>query len=157
MGNLPKAAVQPAPQPHRLRRLPTWLVNQVGLRATRLTASALGSTTVRSDFAVLAALEEFGPLSQTELGRRLGMDRSDVVAVLDRLQADGRVERTSDALDRRRNTVVLTGAGRAHLDDLGTHLDDVQDDLLAPLTRAERAQLSTLLERVLDHHSDPQG
>ncbi|MBT2513650.1 MarR family winged helix-turn-helix transcriptional regulator [Arthrobacter sp. ISL-30] len=154
MSDSPRAAVQPAPQPQRLRRLPSWLVNQVALRATRLTASMLGSTVLRSDFAVLAGLEEFGPLSQAELGRRLGMDRSDIVAVLDRLQAGECVERTADSLDRRRKTVALTDVGRSYLNDLDAQLGQVQDALLEPLTAPERAQLMALLGQVLDKHSN---
>ena len=64
------------------------------------------------------------------------------------------MERTSDASDRRRNTVVLTDTGRTYLDDLELRLDDVQKALLEPLSGAERAQLCALLERVLDHRAD---
>ena len=140
-----------AAQPKRLRRLPSCLISQVALRATRLTVADFGSTTVRSDFAVLSGLEEHGPLSQAELGRRLGMDRSDVFAVLDRLQAASYVERTLDGADRRRNNVALTKAGCAQLLELERQLDQVQADLLEPLGPAERAQLCALLLRVIDH------
>jgi hypothetical protein len=33
-------------------------------------------------------------------------------------------------------------------------MDSVQEELLAPLSPGERAQLTRLLGRVLDHHSD---
>src|SRR5262249_15970484 len=45
--------------------------------------------TARSDFAVLAALEEYGALSQADLGRRLGLDRNEVSGIVTRL-ASGR-------------------------------------------------------------------
>src|SRR5919202_1070891 len=76
---------EPGAELERLRRLPSWLFSKLALRGARLVAELMGSTSLRSDFALLAGLEAFGPLSQAELGRRLGMDRSDVVAVRDQL------------------------------------------------------------------------
>lgn len=147
----PRPALQVTP-PARLRRLPSWLVNQLALRSTRLIGELLPRPGVRADFAVLSALEELGPMSQAELGRRLGLDRSDVVAVLDRLEDAGSVARAQDPSDRRRNVITLTRAGSRVLADLERHLDDIQKEFLAPLTRGERAQLTTLLQRLVDHH-----
>jgi DNA-binding MarR family transcriptional regulator len=102
---------------------------------------------------VLAALAEFGPASQASLGRRVEMDRSDVTATVSELAADGLVERTADAGDRRRNVVTITGAGRARLASLDAILDRVQDELLAPLSAQERVTLAELLTRLLEHHA----
>src|SRR4028119_2386163 len=95
----PRAAVQVTP-PQRLRRLPTWLVSQLGIRSTRLIAGRIARPGARVDFAVLAALEEFGAMSQAELGRRLGLDRSDVVAVLNRLEGGRLAARAAEARAR---------------------------------------------------------
>lgn len=144
----------PAP-PERLRRLPSWLVNQVGLRATRLVHERFGRPGARADFAVLSALQEFGGMSQAELGRRLGLDRSDVAAVLDRLEGDRSAERTADPCDRRRKIVVLTARGARALEDLQQALDRAQAELLAPLSPAERADLVRLLQRLVEAHPAP--
>ena len=64
-------------------------------------------------FTVLVALAEIGPASQAELGRRLWIDRKNMVAVIDDLEAAGLVERTPDEQDRRRNAVRLTRGGNA--------------------------------------------
>ena len=149
MPDEPSPVLNPWPQPARLGRLPSWLVSQVSLQASRHTAQLLDQPGVRTDFAVLAALEEYGPLSQAELGRRLGLDRKDVNGVLDRLQHSSHVDRQADADDRRRNIVTLTPSGRRHLDELEHQLDAVQDQLLAPLTPAERQQLIQLLQQLL--------
>jgi DNA-binding MarR family transcriptional regulator len=106
----------------------------------------------RADFAVLAALEEYGPLSQAGIGRRLGMDRNDVNGVLNRLQAEHLVDRRPDPTDRRRNVISLTKNGRRHLDELQRHADAVQDELLAGLDPAERRQLQSLLAKLLAGH-----
>jgi DNA-binding MarR family transcriptional regulator len=131
---------------------PTWLISQTSIHAHRLLTDALASVNARGyHYRLLAALEEFGPASQTTLGRRTEMDRSDVVAALNELVQGGLVKRTVDPDDSRRNVVTITSAGRAQLDRLDGVLSGVQDQLLGPLSRDERRVLVDLLERVLEH------
>jgi DNA-binding MarR family transcriptional regulator len=140
--------------PARLRRLPSWLLNQSALAAQRLVADGLGAVGAhRSHYAVLAALDEFGADSQAALGRRSGIDRSDMVALVDRLADDGLVDRRPDPADRRRNVVTLAPAGRRRLRGIDAAVGRVQDDLLAPLSSRERDQLVALLTRVVEHNA----
>ncbi len=139
--------------PERLRRLPTWLVNQLSLRTVRAIAERLDRPTARLDFAVLATLEEFGAMSQADLGRRLGLDRSDVAAVLDRLEDDALAQRSPDCADRRRNVISLTPEGSQLLEELERRFDEAQALFLSPLTARERAELTRLLQRLVDHHA----
>ncbi|HEX6569995.1 MAG TPA: MarR family transcriptional regulator [Acidimicrobiales bacterium] len=142
-----------ASAPARLRALPSWLLNQAALPAQRLVADGLGAVGAhRSHYAVLAALDEFGPDSQAALGRRCGIDRSDMVALVNDLAGEGLVDRQPDAADRRRNVITITAAGRRRLGTLDTAVAGVQDALLAPLTTAERDELAALLRRVVEHH-----
>ncbi|MFB4317566.1 MarR family winged helix-turn-helix transcriptional regulator [Actinomadura sp. 21ATH] len=104
-------------------------------------------------YAVLASLQEYGPGSQATLSRRTGIYRSDMVGVLNELAERELVERTPDPGDRRRNVITITAQGRRHLRRLDRILDDLHDELLAPLTSAERDQLVRLLTRLLDHHT----
>ena len=101
---------------------------------------------------LLAVLDEAGPISQAELGRRSNIDRSDIVADINELSERHLVERVPDHTDRRRNVVTLTASGRRHLRKLDKLLADVQDDLLAPLAPDEREHLVDLLSRVVAHH-----
>jgi DNA-binding MarR family transcriptional regulator len=55
------------------------------------------------------------PLSQAQLSDRTGLDRSDVVRLVDDLTAQGFAERITDPDDRRRNIITVTGAGQAQL------------------------------------------
>ena len=66
----------------------------------------------RPHFTVLVALDEYGPSSQASLGRRLGIDRSDMAAVVAELERDGLIARARDANDRRRNVVTLPPRAR---------------------------------------------
>ncbi|MFI0354307.1 MarR family winged helix-turn-helix transcriptional regulator [Actinomadura sp. 9N407] len=140
-------------QPARLRHAPSWLFGQISVYGHRLLNERLAAAGGRGyHYRLLAALEEFGPASQAAIGRRTGIDRSDVVAALNELGDRKLIERTPDPGDRRRNIITITPDGREHLERLDAVLSQVQDELLAPLAAAEREQLTGLMTRVADHH-----
>jgi MarR family transcriptional regulator, lower aerobic nicotinate degradation pathway regulator len=140
--------------PARLQTLPTWLISQTGIHAHRLLSDALATADARGyDYRVMAALQEFGPLSQVTLGRRTDMDRSDVAETVDDLAQRGLVERSSDPADRRRNIITITPAGSRRLRRLDRLMREVQDKLLAPLSQRDRQTLVRMLTRVLKHHT----
>ncbi len=143
--------VSPIQPPTRLRALVSWQANKVATIGARLTAAhmPLGA---RTDFAILAALDEYGPLSQADLGRRLGLDRNDVSTVLARLDHDRAVTRQPDPADPRRNRVTVTQTGLRYLQELQDHADVVQHDLLEGLDEDEQGHLGALLDRILTHH-----
>jgi DNA-binding MarR family transcriptional regulator len=135
--------------PTTLTSLTTYLLSKTGKSArTRLTARLAGRGLRLWHMAVLAALADFGPHAQRELAERLGIDPSDIVKILDELGAGGHVERTRDQADRRRLSVSLTEPGRALLAALTAEAEEVQEQVLAPLSPAERAQLHALLARL---------
>jgi DNA-binding MarR family transcriptional regulator len=137
--------------PARIARKPTWLIGEVSRLSHQLLTGKLATAGSRGYHArLLAALDEFGPLSQASLGRHTGLDPSDVVAALNHLTARGFVSRLPDPTDARRNIVTLTAAGAEHLEVLDRLLGEVQDELLAPLSAPERAELVRLLDRLLD-------
>jgi DNA-binding MarR family transcriptional regulator len=125
------------------------------LIAQRTVADALaGAGARRAHVTVLANLAEFGPLSQADLGRRCGIDRSDMVELINELSAQGIVARTPDAVDRRRNVISITEIGEQRLVELRALVDAAQLDLLAGLTTEERAILITLLSRLVESHPE---
>lgn len=139
--------------PQRLRGATSWLLGQASTHAHRLVSDGLGAVGARRyHYSLMAALDEFGPASQADLGRRGGLDRSDVVATVNELADRGFVERRPDPVDKRRNIVTITPAGLAHLRDLDRVLGQAQDALLAPLSAAEREELVRVLTLVLEHH-----
>ncbi|GLW06843.1 hypothetical protein Misp01_19730 [Microtetraspora sp. NBRC 13810] len=140
--------------PARLRSTPSWLLTHVATHANRLVGEAFhASYPRRYHFSLLAALEEFGPASQAELGRRCEIDRSYIVETVNDLADRDFVVRAPDPADRRRNTITITEAGVRELHRIAQQLDVIQDALLAPLTTEERGQLTALLGRLLDHHA----
>jgi DNA-binding MarR family transcriptional regulator len=138
--------------PKRLWGLTSWLLSNAAGRSSRLVSGQLGRAGVRRDhYAILAGLDEFGPTSQATLGRRLGIDRSDVVAVLNDLERDGLAIREPDATDRRRNAITITPAGSRALAKLDALVDEAQDAAFEPLSAKDRQQLDRLLRRLVEH------
>jgi len=143
--------------PARVKDRPTWLISRAYARSSGLLNAgfeAHGSGLRGYHYRLLAALDEWGPASQADLGRSTGIDRSDVTAALAELESRNLIERTVDPEHKRRNVVTLIPAGVDQLHDLDTVVDAVQDELLAPLTATQRRQFITLMSRLLD---DPAG
>jgi DNA-binding MarR family transcriptional regulator len=135
-----------------LRRIagrPTWLLSRANARSQSLLTDAFAAEGVRGyHFRLLAALDQYGPTSQAELGRHTGIDRSDVVATLNDLVGSGLAEREPDPVDRRRNIITITRRGATALERLDAVLAAVQDAVLAPLTPSERRILERLLAKL---------
>ncbi len=75
------------------------------------------------------------------------MDPTNVVALLNELEADDLVQRRRSPQDRRRHTVSLTAAGRACLDEIEHPLTGVEQRVLDPLTAEEQQTFYALLSR----------
>lgn len=138
------------PTLERVSGRPTWLLSRAHHRAQGLLAEAFATEGLRGyHFRVLAALDQYGPSSQADIGRYTGIDRSDVVAALNDLVDRSLAVREADEADRRRNVVKITKRGVATLARLDRQLDGVQEAVLAPLTPAERARLVRLLAKLV--------
>src|SRR5258708_17337617 len=111
----------------------SWLMTSTAAYARGLVAAAFASAGAgRYHYALLSALEEFGPASQATLGRRTGIDRSDIVATINELAEREMVERTLDPADRRRNIITRTPPGRPQLPPPAGGGAKIQGELLSP-------------------------
>ncbi|MEV4342009.1 MarR family transcriptional regulator [Streptomyces sp. NPDC049590] len=139
--------------PERLTTRPSWLITQLAVHARKLVFDGFTAVGARGyHYRILAALHEYGPASQAELGRRCRIDRSDVVAAVNDLVERGFADRAPDPDHGRRNKVTLTQDGARQLRRMDKVLDQVQDDLLEPLSAEDRQTLTRLLTRVLARH-----
>jgi DNA-binding MarR family transcriptional regulator len=139
--------------PTRLEGRATWLVTRAHTRSARLLSAgfeAHGGGLRSYHYRLLAALEEWGPASQAELGRTIGIDRSDVTAALTELESRNLVERSVDPDHKRRKIVTITAEGIEQLLELDKVIDGIQDEFLAPLTAAQRRQFIILVSRLVD-------
>jgi len=140
--------------PARLRSLPSRLLTLAAGYAQRQVTDRLTTVGARKwHYATLAALEEFGPDSQSGLSDRTGIYRSDLVATINELTARGFVVRAPDPADGRRNAITLTDEGRRHLKQLDALIAEGEAEFLAPLSAADRAELTRILKLIVGHHS----
>ncbi len=134
-----------APGPELTSRL-GYLLKHAQLRLSELTGAALEPFGVTGrDLAVLLVLADQEQASQQQAARRLGVDRTTMVALVDGLEHKGLVTRRPHADDRRKNVVELTEAGRATLERATQASDDAERRFLAPLTQSGTEQLKSAL------------
>lgn len=117
----------------RLRGAAEIEVAKVGLRTRHIIA--------------LTLLRDFGEQSQAGLAESLGIDPTNVVALLNDLESAGLVERRRSPQDRRRHTVVLTKLGAERLAQAETALAALEHRMFAALEPDELAALHALLQR----------
>lgn len=122
---------------------------------TGLTAEALEGGPQSRDFVVLDILADEDAPSQQDLAHRLGINRTIMVKLLDRLQREGHVTRTRNPANRRTYVLSLTGEGRAALEGMRRAVADRDARLTAPLTPAERRRLAELLTRLVADEGQP--
>ena len=97
---------------------------------------------------VLWLIDDHPDIAQADIGRRLQMDRATVMAIVNRLQTRGYVERGRSVEDRRRQTLHLTDAGHAALVSARTCILAHEQWLKQRFTPAETAMLVELLRRI---------
>ncbi len=133
----------------RLANLATWQLSEAAARAHRILREYLdGENANGYEYRVLAALGDLGQISQVDLGRATGLDRSDITHTVRKLEARRFVSRESDPRDARRSLVELTEAGRRMLVRLDKVIQLVQDEVFMPITDAEITVLLGLLRRL---------
>ncbi|MEE4384504.1 MAG: MarR family winged helix-turn-helix transcriptional regulator [Pseudomonadales bacterium] len=101
-----------------------------------------------SAWQVLGELYRSEALTQTELAHAVGMAKSPLGKLLDRLEAGGWIRREADPADRRVNRVVLTDRIEPLLAPLTAVSDELTERALEGLTGSERRTLTELLEHV---------
>jgi DNA-binding MarR family transcriptional regulator len=101
--------------------------------------------------AALKALAESGEsLPLTQLADRLSCVKSNITQLVDRLEADGLVERQADPNDRRARLATLTAAGRKACREGVRVQQEYEQKLLKKLTSTESRTLAELLAKVKD-------
>ncbi len=103
------------------------------------------------EFDVLSALRRTGSpftLRPSELADRLMVTRAGMTGRVDKLEAQGFVERRRDPDDRRSEPITLTKAGRRLFDAALVDYLAAEEQLFAGLSEAQRRQLDSLLRRL---------
>src|ERR1700691_4312345 len=95
-----------------LPRLLGYNLRRAHQSAWRTYVSFIGENKIRPGLFSLLILTRSNPgIAQIELGTHLGVDKASIVALLDRLERAGLIERRRSTRDRRRQGITLTPAG----------------------------------------------
>jgi DNA-binding MarR family transcriptional regulator len=106
----------------------------------------------REAFDVLATLRRSGPpyrLNPTQLLQSLMLTSGSMTSRIDRLEAQGYVERLPDPKDRRGTLVGLTPAGLEAVDRVLPAHAEAEWAMVSALSQKEQAELARLLRKML--------
>jgi DNA-binding MarR family transcriptional regulator len=128
-----------------------FLLARVSAQVTRATNAALAEAGLRvRQYSVLAlASDTREGVTQRDLAQLLGLDPSQVVALVDELAAAGLVSRSAPAADRRTRVVAATEAGRQARECAAALAQRAVGASLQALTGEDQAALRALLSRAL--------
>jgi DNA-binding MarR family transcriptional regulator len=107
-------------------------------------------------FSALEVIASNPDISQTNLSREVGLDKSVMVAMVDDLEQRGWVKRTRSTNDRRRYKLAITPEGKDTLDALFAELETTEEMGLAALTEEERRIVNEALDKVYRVYVRPQ-
>jgi DNA-binding MarR family transcriptional regulator len=127
-----------------------YLLKHAQLRHAELNAAAMRPLGITGrQCAVLIAIDDHEPQSQQDVARRLDVDRTTMVALIDELENKALASRIPAPGDRRKNVVVLTARGRETLTAALTATAEAENDFLAALSKAEAKTFRRLLATVV--------
>jgi MarR family transcriptional regulator, transcriptional regulator for hemolysin len=118
-------------RPRNVRREFAFLINDVArLLRTYADQRARQFGMTRAQWAVLARLESNEGLKQSELAEMLDLQPITLTRLVDRLCANGLIERRADPDDRRAKRLYLTAAARPLMDRLADLGQDMMGTVL---------------------------
>ena len=112
------------------------------------TFAKAGEALTPGEFGLLVLVDRNSGLSQMALARALGIDRSTLVPILDRLQARGLLMRHRSPTDGRTHALALTPTGEKALARFARLVRSHEKRIAANLSAAEIRALIDLLEKV---------
>ena len=139
-------------RPRSPQREFAFLVNDVGrLLRTYADQQARQFGMTRAQWAVLARLEYAEGLKQSELAELLDLQPITLTRLVDRLCANGLIERRSDPSDRRAKRLYLTAQARPLMNRLADLGENMMVTVLEGLDAAKIEQMTANLSGVRDN------
>lgn len=108
-----------------------------------------------TQYVALKKLGTEGPMTPGELARLLHHNPGALTRLLDKLEQQNYLRRVPDPADRRALRIELTPSGRTLWKRINACGERVAERAMEKSTEKERAQLQTLLNRVLDNLRQP--
>jgi len=98
---------------------------------------------------VLNVLHTDSSITPAVIAVQLGIDRSGVTRLLDRLEKKDYLTREHDKLDRRSVNLLLTTKGRSLIDEMNAVAREHQNDFLKDLHSSERLAYKKAMQKIL--------
>ena len=132
-----------------LPRLLGYNIRRASQVSWRTYVSSIGENKLRPGlFSLLCLVRSNAGIAQIELGTHLGVDKASIVALLDRLERAGLIERRRSTRDRRRQGISLTESGSGELEALMTQVRQLERHMASRFSKAELDQFLTFLQRM---------
>ena len=139
-------------RPRSPQREFAFLINDVGrLLRTYADQQARQFGMTRAQWAVLARLEYAEGLKQSELAELLDLQPITLTRLVDRLCANGLIERRADPSDRRAKRLYLTAQARPLMNRLADLGENMMASVLEGLDAAKIEQMTANLSGVRDN------
>jgi DNA-binding MarR family transcriptional regulator len=136
--------------PEPLRESIAFLITRVHFRMHRDFRVALEPLGIEPQhFGILTALEETGPISQSELARHFAVSGAHMVQLIDELEQRHLVARRRVETDRRSHLIEVLPAASVRLDQVAPIAELIIAERFAPLSATESRRLIELLRRVV--------
>ncbi len=112
-----------------------------------LTSASGGLTAVQYSMLALVATNE--GMAQGTIGEALNMDRASTMAVMDKLEQAGLIERRKSTVDRRMHAMFLTDKGREEFPRINANILEADQRVKDKLPEEEQAQLVSCLLKLI--------
>ncbi|HKT04499.1 MAG TPA: MarR family winged helix-turn-helix transcriptional regulator [Rugosimonospora sp.] len=133
----------------------TWLLHRAAQRMRSATGEQAEKHGIQlRDYIVLSALHKTPNLTQIELGKALGLDKTTLMSQLDRLERTGLVVRRNDPHDRRARIPEITEAGNALRAKVARACDNVEAVAVNSFSRDQVQVFRRMLFEIIGDSED---
>jgi DNA-binding MarR family transcriptional regulator len=144
------------PLPPYLTKWTGFVLGRVSAHSDRLFRDALRPFAIHEPhFGILLLLEHRGPQVQAHLSAPLRIDKATMVGLVNDLEQLGYVRRAPNPRDRRAVLVQITDPGLTLVAEINDLAAQIEAQVYAALSPAERQTLHELLVRVAEHTPTP--
>jgi DNA-binding MarR family transcriptional regulator len=134
----------------------TWLLHRAAQRMRTATGEQAEKHGIQlRDHIVLSALHKTPNLTQIELAKALGLDKTTLMSLLDRLERAELIHRRSDPRDRRARIPQITATGEAVRSKVADASEQVEKATLESFGDEQVALFRRMLCEIIGESNDP--
>jgi DNA-binding MarR family transcriptional regulator len=134
----------------------TWLLHRAAQHLRGVTSEQAGKSGLQMrEYIILGALSTTADLTQADLGKALGLDKTTLTSQLDRLERGGLIERHLHPRDRRLRIPVITPAGAALCAEVSAACAAIEAEVLADFAPEHVRTFRHMLVAIIGDGEDP--